>query len=101
MSSNDAVLLSVLHELRHSYQHTLAEVFCDISTEYRNLEIFSEAKGFFYNLKDYISSTEDYMAYKKQPCEVDANEFARERTRFYIETIQYYVNNVPYDTEHK
>jgi len=79
---------TILHEVRHFYQHAMATLVLDIAPHVGGLSAKIDSDYFYladlwmYNFDNYISATPDsgdiilaYTAYYTQPVEVDANMF--------------------------
>lgn len=72
-----AALRTYAHEFRHSYQAEQAARYD--KPQFRNLVDNAEAaKEWSENLRHYITPNEDYDAYRNQPVERDARDFAEE-----------------------
>ena len=72
----EEVLSTLLHEIHHGYEHRLAEVFDNISPEYRNLRLFKDATHYSQEVDDYINPREDYFGYMTQRLETDSEKYA-------------------------
>lgn len=70
------VLSTILHEIHHSYEHCLAEVFDNISPEYRYLRLFKDAAHYSQEVDDYINPRDDYYEYMTQWLEMDSETYA-------------------------
>ena len=70
------VLSTILHEIHHSYEHRLADVFDNISPEYRNLRLFKDATHYSQEVDDYINPRDDYYGYMTQRLEMDSETYA-------------------------
>lgn len=70
------VLSTILHEIHHSYEHRLAEVFDNISPEYRYLRLFKDAAHYSQEVDDYINPRDDYYEYMTQWLEMDSETYA-------------------------
>ncbi len=80
--SNDKVLRTILHETRHCYQRSLAELYRKASPEERNLFAFTneDVASWLENYDNYITYDEGdgpdrYTEYYKQPVEMDARKW--------------------------
>lgn len=84
------VLDSTLHEIRHSYQHRLVELFLSLDEQERNLALFNDIGTYAYEFDNYISGSgegETFEAYFEQKCEVDSNTFAGRAVMIYYNAI--------------
>ena len=70
------VLSTILHEIHHSYEHRLADVFDNISPEYRDLRLFKDAVHYSQEVDDYINPRDDYYGYMTQRLEMDGETYA-------------------------
>lgn len=70
------VLATLLHEVHHSYEHRLAEVYDDIPSEYRDLRLFRDAAHYSQEVDNYINPREDYYEYMSQHLEMDSETYA-------------------------
>lgn len=59
----DEVLSILLHEIHHSYEHRLADVYNSVNPESRNLRIFRDAAHYSQETSNYINPREDYFGY--------------------------------------
>lgn len=75
------VLRCLLHEVRHSFQHRLVDLYNEIDTSDKNLQIFREVSLYAEEFENY--NDKDYSAYYDQQCEIDARDYAEERMEFY------------------
>lgn len=70
------VLSTILHEIHHSYEYRLADVFDNISPEYRNLRLFKDVTYYSQETDNYINPREDYYKYMRQHLEIDSETYA-------------------------
>lgn len=70
------VLSTTLHEIHHSYEYRLADVFDNISPEYRDLRLFKDATHYSQEVDDYINPRDDYYGYMTQRLEMDSETYA-------------------------
>ena len=75
------VLRCLLHEVRHSFQHRLVDLYNEIDTSDKNLQIFREIRLYAEEFENY--NDKDYSVYYDQQCEIDARDYAEERMEFY------------------
>ena len=80
------VLSTILHEIHHSYEYRLADVFDNISPEYRNLRLFKDATHYSQEVDDYINPRDDYYGYMTQRLEMDSETYAE------LEVQEYYAH---------
>ncbi len=77
------VLQTALHETRHAYQHSLAEMYASlkphIREEHENLIPFMQAQVYEGEINNYCSGEDDYMAYYEQEIEKDSRAWAKQR----------------------
>ncbi len=82
-SDAEEVLDTVLHELRHAYQHSLTEMYASLSMyiddEYIDLYPFRQAREFAEGFEDYCSGEEDFERYYRQNVEADSRAWAEKR----------------------
>jgi len=83
----EEVLSTLLHEIHHSYEHRLADVFDNISPEYRELRLFKDATHYSQEVDDYINPREDYYGYMTQRLEMDSEKYAELGTQEYYARI--------------
>lgn len=81
-ASPEAVLKSLLHECRHSYQHECVDIAQEINEKYKKLFIYRQLAGYQYGFDNY-----ETVDYKTNPVEVDAREYADRRIVKYLEEI--------------
>jgi hypothetical protein len=77
-------LNSVLHEVRHVYQHELRDMLdliLDTDPAYADLALLKNVKQLKENEEDYQSGLIDFEIYKSQPVEVDARFYASNRLK--------------------
>lgn len=87
----DVVLDTLLHEVRHCYQHRLAEVYKNASDELKELRIFTEASSYAAEFEHYVDGYEDYCSYYTQECEIDAREYSQKALYDYYYKIDEYL----------
>ena len=84
------VLDSTLHEIRHSYQHRLVELYQSLDEHERNLALFNDISDYAYEFDHYISGSgkgETFLDYFEQKCEMDSNAFADRTVMNYYNAI--------------
>lgn len=72
----EEVLLTLLHEIHHSYEYRLADAYNSVNPEYRNLRIFRDAMHYSQEKDNYINPREDYYGYMSQRLEIDSETYA-------------------------
>ena len=84
---------TVLHEVRHAYQHTWVEMYSSlenhIKDKYKNLLPFKQAQSFSEEFDDYCSGKDDFYGYFTQDVEKDSREWAAKRLKEYYITFIY------------
>lgn len=86
----EEVLDSLLHEIRHSYQHCLVELYQSLNDHERNLALFNDTSDYAYEFENYISGSGDdkiFQAYFEQKCEMDSNAFADRTVTVYYNAV--------------
>ena len=78
------VLSTLLHEIHHSYEHRLAEVFANVPSEYQDLRLFKDADHYSQEADHYINPRKDYCEYMSQHLEIDCETYAE------LGVIEYY-----------
>lgn len=71
------LLETVSHELRHAYQHEAVDNPTKFTVSQETIDTWND------NFKHYISSSDNYQAYRDQPVEVDARDFQVNRNDRY------------------
>lgn len=87
----EEVLSTLLHEIHHSYEHRLADVFDNISPEYRDLRLFKDATHYSQEVDDYINPREDYYGYMTQRLEMDSEKYAELGVQEYYARIETWI----------
>ena len=82
------VLSTILHEIHHSYEYRLADVFDNISPEYRNLRLFKDVTYYSQEADNYINPREDYYKYMSQHLEIDSETYAELGVKEYYTRIE-------------
>lgn len=83
----EEVMDSLCHEVYHSYQHRLVDLYRSLPGENRELRIFAAAEAYMEEFADYVSGEENYENYYTQRCEQDARDYAEESVQLYFEVI--------------
>lgn len=87
----EKVLSILLHEIHHSYEHRLADVFDNILPEYRDLRLFKDAVHYSQEVDDYINPREDYYGYMTQRLEMDSEKYAELGVQEYYARIERWI----------
>lgn len=80
-------LEALIHEIYHSYEHRLADVFEKLNREDQKLLLFQEAKQYYNEFINYVIPENDWVEYLEQKCEADAREFAEKRVEIYYTNV--------------
>lgn len=89
MSYADTILAVLLHEVYHSFEYAVVEVYERTEPEFQTLRLFEDAWIYCDEFDHYISGTENYDVYERQRVEVDSNVYSDRRLREYQEVINY------------
>lgn len=93
LDGNETALITLLHELRHCYQHAMCDVYVTLTPEQRNLYCFDGVDEWCENINNYVDSGDNYEDYCTQSLEDDARQYAERRMTAYVDTVVYLVNN--------
>lgn len=77
-----------MHEVHHSYEHRLADVFDNISVEYRDLRLFKDVIHYSKEVDNYINPRDDYYGYMRQHLELDSETYAELGVQEYYTRIE-------------
>ena len=79
-----SALDTLCHEVYHAYQEMQVELYEDLNSPYREMELFHDAAVYAEEFRDYKDGDEDgYDLYYEQQCEEDARNYACERSLDY------------------
>ncbi len=81
---NDAceeVIHTLLHEVYHGFQEYVTDNI-NWDDEFAESAYFAEAREWRNNISSYVPAEYDYEAYKEQPLEASANEYAETETKW-------------------
>lgn len=79
-----SALDTLCHEVYHAYQEMQVELYEDLDSPYREMELFHDAAVYAEEFRDYKDGDEDgYDLYYEQQCEEDARNYAYERSLDY------------------
>ena len=79
-----SLLISVLHEFRHAYQHSVVELLDWNDPAVQRHSFCAEARSWKRCFEDYRSGSEDFDTYYNQPIEEDARRYGEEQCEFYL-----------------
>lgn len=83
-------LLSILlHEVYHSYERGILELYEHTDVYFRNLKLFEKAPIYDYEFKNYISGQENLEAYTEQAVEKDSRTYSSLRIQEYQTVLEY------------
>lgn len=86
----EEVLNTLCHEVRHSYQHCLVELYQGLDKEDRALALFNDIGDYAYEFNNYISGSgegETFQDYFEQKCEEDSTAFAVRAVMIYYNAL--------------
>ncbi len=85
---------TLLHEVRHSLQHTASDAYLMLAEDYKQLSIFDEIRSVYENLDNYksISKGDSYSEYKNQIVEADSRDYSDMKTEFYFQQAKEYLS---------
>lgn len=85
------VIETLLHEIRHHWQHKIADLYLDIefalSDEQLKLSPIKDAKAFAENYENYHRHDDNAAEYLDQPIEKDARQWSSQRIEWYLSFI--------------
>ena len=93
----EEVLSSLLHEVHHSYEHRLADVYNSILMDYRDLRLFKDITLYSKEVNDYINPREDYYGYMSQHLELDSETYAEFGVKEYYTRIEKWIKKNGYE----
>ncbi|MDD6193594.1 MAG: hypothetical protein PUB19_01695 [Lachnospiraceae bacterium] len=92
LDDNQQILKSLLHEVRHSYQVRMCELYIKLSPADRALYAFYDTRAYIDEYQGrYISPEENHTMYLKQESEIDAYRYSREAVEEYMSRINGYI----------
>ncbi len=89
--SSWGTVMCVCHEVYHSYEHRLVDMYNSVGDEYKNLHIFSNVDEYEQEFNDYITPEVSYEGYVDQISEKDARTYQQSRGRDYFYWVNYYM----------
>ncbi len=99
-ASGREILEVVLHEIYHSHQYCILDLYHALGDIDKNLFLFSKAKAYESEFNNYISAEDNNDRYQKQLVEIEANEYAIYRSREYYNRIFRHYRKNTYDHVH-
>ncbi len=76
---------TLCHEVRHAYQHDVANAFISLDKDYQQLLIFDDVRKYYENIEDYQTAEKDgFDEYENQTIEVDSREYSEQKASFYF-----------------
>lgn len=72
----EKVLSTLLHEVYHSYEYQLVNLYQSVPMEYRDLVLFRNTKYYIQEDENYINGSDDYEGYASQHLEMDSEKYA-------------------------
>ncbi len=83
---------TVMHEVRHAYQHDLTDAYLSLDKDYQQLLAFDDVRKYYENI-EYYQSAEKYGfdQYENQTIEVDSREYAEAKSAFYFRLVDKYI----------
>ena len=72
----EEVLDTLLHEVHHSYEDRLADVYDAVPSEYQDLRLLRDASHYSEESSNYVDPREDYYGYISQHVEMDSETYA-------------------------
>ena len=95
--SAEECLTTAIHEVRHSYQHYMSNVYKKLSPKERNLFAFNDVGGWVTNMGQYKTPESDeyesYIEYMCQPLERDARTISRNEANKLVDEINRLIIN--------
>lgn len=85
-------LHTICHEMYHVYQHNQIEAYNTVDKKYQHMLMFSSARVYEEEFRNYISSEEDLEGYMEQKSEIYADQYADNAIKDYYEKIELYLN---------
>ena len=81
-SSYEALRVT-LHEIHHSYEHAVADLYESLDAEDKQLRMFKQAASYAEEREHYVDVFEDYNAYIEQQMELDSDAYAERAVEVY------------------
>lgn len=87
-ASTEEVLLDILHECHHAFQHAHCDLLNLLPEEYHNLITLHPALIYDEALDNYVQPEEDYDQYYNNPAEIASRTYAENRISAYLSATQ-------------
>ena len=88
-----SVLDTLLHEVYHSVEYRMLDVYETTNPNFRNLRIFGNSRYYSDEFRDYkTGSNSTYDEYFEQYSEADSRAYAKEGVQDYYKRIEEYIN---------
>ena len=81
-NSADESIDSICHEVYHAYSHNIIYALESVPEQYKNLQLFSDAKIYQNEFNCYVSDIHKYKEYYNQKCEIDARNYAEKSVEY-------------------
>ena len=91
------VVITILHECYHAYQHDLIEVYQGLSERQRNLMVFHSIGVYAEEFADYAPGEEDFETYYKQQVEIDARWYSVNQVDEFFSRVEKYLKEKDLD----
>lgn len=92
-NSSMDILISILHECRHAYQHSLVDLYNSANGEQKNLAIFDVVKTYKAEFSDYKDGDYNYLEYYCQSVEEDSRNYSEHAANEYRDKILIYLDS--------
>ena len=86
------VINIIAHEVFHSYEYRLADLYKKTDEELKELLIFKDSKIYINEFANYNNGDNDYQAYHNQKCEIDSRAYAEKAEKDYSVALESYRN---------
>ncbi len=87
-NSSWVIVNTLCHEIYHAYEDKLIDLYIKAEPSEKKLDIFSDARNYYREYKNYISPEDNYSGYYNQATEADAREHAKQATINYYRYIK-------------
>lgn len=74
---------AVIHECFHGLEYKMAEIYCELDAEDKDIIIFEKFETYASEFENYIDGDESLSDYYDQECEEDARDYASSRIEIY------------------
>lgn len=90
----EQAVITLCHEVRHAYQHDVADAYLSLDKEYQQLGIFDDVRKYYENLDDYKQASKDgFDEYESQTVEADSRAYSEKKAEFYFEQAKKYLTD--------